>query len=42
MNHMLAIVEISFFHPKNVGCFDSKLGLVADDANQTIDCGLKG
>ena len=33
---MSAVVEI-FFHTKNVGFFNSKLGRVAD-ANQTIDC----
>ena len=33
---MLAVVEISFFHLKNVRYFNSKLGRVAD-ANQTIN-----
>ena len=36
---MSAVVEASFFHPKNVGCFNSKLGQAAD-MNQTVDCGL--
>ena len=36
---MLAVVETLFFHPKNVGFLNSKLGWVADDVNQTIDCG---
>ena len=34
---MLAVVQPSFFCPKNVGFFDSKLGRVA---NQTIDYDL--
>ena len=34
---MLAVVQPSFFCPKNVGFFDSKLGQVA---NQTIDYDL--
>ena len=29
-NHMLAVVETLFFHPKNVGVLNSKLGWVAD------------
>ena len=37
---MLAVVEISFLRPKNVGFFNSKLGW-ATDANQSIDCGLR-
>ena len=35
-NHMVAVVETSFFRPKNVGFFNSKLGQVAD-ANQIIN-----
>ena len=35
-NHMLTVVETSFFHPKNVGFFNSKLGQVAG-ANQIIN-----
>ena len=36
---MSGVIETSFFHPQNVGFFNSKSGQVVD-ANQTIDCGL--
>ena len=36
LNHMLGVVETSFFHPKNIGLSNSKLGRVAD-ANQIIN-----
>ena len=35
-NHMLEVVETSFFHSKNVGIFNSKLRQAAD-ANRTIN-----
>ena len=35
-NHMSAVVETSFFRPKNVRFFNSKLGLVAD-VNRTVN-----
>ena len=33
---MLAVLETSFFHPKNVGLFNSKFRWVAD-ANRTVN-----
>ena len=35
-NYMSSVVEVSFFHPTNVGFFNSKLGLVAY-ADRTIN-----
>ena len=35
-NHMSAVVESSFFRPRNFGFFNSKLGWAAD-ANRTIN-----